>query len=59
MEVDRNATLGAKLKFLAIAGVGFFADGYLNISIGLGKLQETKNQWHKPTWSALQWGRIR
>ncbi|RAO71611.1 uncharacterized protein BHQ10_007623 [Talaromyces amestolkiae] len=29
------ASLGAKLRFLATAGVGFFADGYLNLSIGL------------------------
>lgn len=26
-----------KSRFLAIAGVGFFADGYLNLTIGLGK----------------------
>lgn len=32
------ASLGAKLRFLATAGVGFFADGYLNLSIGLGTL---------------------
>lgn len=30
------ASLGAKLRFLATAGVGFFADGYLNLTIGLG-----------------------
>lgn len=29
-------SLGAKLRFLATAGVGFFADGYLNLTIGLG-----------------------
>jgi hypothetical protein len=28
-----------KARFMAIAGVGFFADGYLNITIGLGKLE--------------------
>lgn len=26
-----------KARFLAIAGIGFFADGYLNLPIGLGK----------------------
>jgi hypothetical protein len=25
-----------KAKFFAIAGTGFFADGYLNLTIGLG-----------------------
>jgi PHS family inorganic phosphate transporter-like MFS transporter len=29
-------SLGTKLRFLVIAGVGFFADGYLNLTIGLG-----------------------
>ncbi|KAL4872787.1 hypothetical protein BDV12DRAFT_210134 [Aspergillus spectabilis] len=29
------ATLGSKLRFLITAGVGFFADGYLNLTIGL------------------------
>ncbi|KAJ5175115.1 uncharacterized protein N7482_000992, partial [Penicillium canariense] len=29
------ASLGAKLRFLITAGVGFFADGYLNLTIGL------------------------
>ncbi|KAL2872004.1 major facilitator superfamily domain-containing protein [Aspergillus lucknowensis] len=29
------ASLGSKLRFLATAGVGFFADGYLNLTIGL------------------------
>jgi hypothetical protein len=33
-----------KSRFLAIAGVGFFADGYLNLTIGLGKF----NYCHKP-----------
>ncbi|KAJ5811864.1 hypothetical protein N7474_008165 [Penicillium riverlandense] len=28
-------SLGAKLRFLVTAGVGFFADGYLNLTIGL------------------------
>ncbi|KKK12546.1 hypothetical protein P175DRAFT_0525229 [Aspergillus ochraceoroseus IBT 24754] len=28
-------SLGSKLRFLVIAGVGFFADGYLNLTIGL------------------------
>lgn len=30
------ATLGAKLRFMVTAGVSFFADGYLNLTIGLG-----------------------
>lgn len=30
------ASLGSKLRFLITAGVGFFADGYLNLTIGLG-----------------------
>lgn len=35
--MDRpRASLEEKLKFIAIAGTGFFADGYLNTSIGLG-----------------------
>ncbi|KAJ6079222.1 hypothetical protein N7467_008975 [Penicillium canescens] len=29
------ASLGAKLRFVLTAGVGFFADGYLNLTIGL------------------------
>ncbi|KAJ5671592.1 hypothetical protein N7507_000719 [Penicillium longicatenatum] len=29
------ASLGAKLRFMITAGVGFFADGYLNLTIGL------------------------
>ncbi|CAI7636163.1 hypothetical protein N7533_013679 [Penicillium manginii] len=29
------ASLGSKLRFLITAGVGFFADGYLNLTIGL------------------------
>ena len=29
-------SLTQQLKFFTIAGVGFFADGYLNITIGLG-----------------------
>ncbi|GIJ81530.1 hypothetical protein Asppvi_000029 [Aspergillus pseudoviridinutans] len=29
-------SLGSKLRFLLTAGVGFFADGYLNLTIGLG-----------------------
>ncbi|KAJ5487395.1 hypothetical protein N7530_001695 [Penicillium desertorum] len=29
------ASLGAKLRFVITAGVGFFADGYLNLTIGL------------------------
>ncbi|KAJ5863923.1 uncharacterized protein N7529_005839 [Penicillium soppii] len=28
-------SVGAKLKFVVTAGVGFFADGYLNLTIGL------------------------
>lgn len=35
--MTEKVSLATKLKFLAVAGVGFFADGYLNISIGLGK----------------------
>ena len=31
-----TVTLGQKLRFLAITSVGFFADGYLNLTIGLG-----------------------
>lgn len=30
-------TLAQKLRFLAIAGVGFLSDGYLNLTIGLGR----------------------
>ncbi|KAJ5094277.1 hypothetical protein N7456_010138 [Penicillium angulare] len=29
------ASLGAKVRFMITAGVGFFADGYLNLTIGL------------------------
>ncbi|KAJ5376708.1 hypothetical protein N7509_013594, partial [Penicillium cosmopolitanum] len=29
------ASLGSKVRFLITAGVGFFADGYLNLTIGL------------------------
>jgi hypothetical protein len=32
-----SASYFSKLKFLLVAGVGLFGDGYLNISIGLGK----------------------
>jgi hypothetical protein len=38
-----STTLSARLKFLAVAGVGFFADGYLNLCIGLGTLFEAQN----------------
>lgn len=31
-----TASYFSNLKFLAVAGVGLFGDGYLNISIGLG-----------------------
>jgi PHS family inorganic phosphate transporter-like MFS transporter len=31
------ASIGAKLRFVLTAGVGFFADGYLNLTIGLGE----------------------
>lgn len=27
-----------KLKFTAVAGAGFFTDGYINLTIGLGKM---------------------
>jgi PHS family inorganic phosphate transporter-like MFS transporter len=30
-------SLGAKLRFVITAGVGFFADGYLNLTVGLGE----------------------
>lgn len=30
-------TLGQKVKFLCVAGVGLFCDGYLNLTIGLGE----------------------
>lgn len=33
------ASLSQKIKFLAIAGAGFFTDGYINLTIGLGALQ--------------------
>ena len=29
------ASIWSKLKFLAVAGVGLYGDGYLNITIGL------------------------
>lgn len=32
------ASLGSKVRFLITAGVGFFADGYLNLTIGLGMM---------------------
>ena len=32
-----TASYFSNLKFLAVAGVGLFGDGYLNISIGLGR----------------------
>jgi PHS family inorganic phosphate transporter-like MFS transporter len=38
-----NTSLSSRLKFLATAGVGLFADGYLNLSIGLGKLLISAN----------------
>ncbi|KAH8697400.1 major facilitator superfamily domain-containing protein [Talaromyces proteolyticus] len=28
-------SLGSKLRFLTVAGIGFFSDGYLNLAIGL------------------------
>lgn len=31
-------TLGQKVKFLCVAGVGLFCDGFLNLTIGLGEL---------------------
>ena len=34
--MSEQTTLSARLRFLAVAGVGFFLDGYLNIVIGLG-----------------------
>lgn len=36
------ASLSQKIKFLAIAGAGFFTDGYINLTIGLGTLQSGK-----------------
>jgi hypothetical protein len=40
-------SLAAKIRFLGIAGVGFFADGYLNLCIGLGKLELSVRTWTK------------
>jgi hypothetical protein len=34
-----NMALLQKIKFLAIAGAGFFTDGYINLTIGLGMLR--------------------
>lgn len=34
--MNLDGSLCSKLKFLAVAGVGFFADGYLNLAIGFG-----------------------
>jgi hypothetical protein len=34
------ASLKQKLKFLAIASAGFFTDGYINLSIGLGECEQ-------------------
>ena len=36
-----------KARFLSLAGMGFFADGYLNLSIGLG------NSPHNPSFSLI------
>ena len=36
MSEEISMSLAAKLRFLIIAGVGLFSDGYLNIVIGLG-----------------------
>lgn len=41
--MDNENTLLVRLKFLAVAGVGFFADGYLNLSIGLGMCFQSIN----------------
>ena len=38
MEDQTRMSFGAKVRFLIIAGVGLFSDGYLNIVIGLGML---------------------
>lgn len=38
------ASFGAKLRFVATAGVGFFADGYLNLTIGLGEWLQLINE---------------
>jgi hypothetical protein len=32
-----STTWQEKLKFTLIAGAGFFTDGYINLTIGLGK----------------------
>lgn len=34
-----TSTHFSHLKFLVVAGVGLFGDGYLNLSIGLGALK--------------------
>ena len=34
--METQASLWDRFKFLAVAGGGLLADGYLNISIGLG-----------------------
>ena len=36
-DIPQRMSLAAKVRFLIMAGVGFFSDGYLNIVIGLGK----------------------
>jgi len=37
------ATLLDKVKFLCVAGVGLFSDGYLNLTIGLGLYSLRRN----------------
>ena len=36
-DLEQRMTLKTRLRFLILAGVGLFSDGYLNIVIGLGE----------------------
>jgi hypothetical protein len=36
------STWGSKVKFVLVAGAGFFTDGYINLTIGLGTLSSQR-----------------
>lgn len=37
--LEDRVTFWGKVKFLIVAGIGLFSDGFLNLAIGLGSLQ--------------------
>lgn len=39
--MDDKLSFWSRVKFLVIAGVGLYSDGYLNLAIGLGALLST------------------